>query len=138
MQTILTYLSILCTSIFLQAQNTIEVTVTGFSSEEGKAVIGLYNEKGDFLENEFRGGFEDIENYKVNMSFIDVPDGIYAVSVFHDEDNDQDFDMIFGIIALEDYGNSNNIPPRFGPPEWEDAKFEVKNGAVVKTHIKLL
>ncbi len=138
MQTILTYFIILCTSLLLQAQNTIEVTVSGFSTEEGKAVIGLYNEKGQFLEKVYRGVYEDIEDYKVQMSFSDLPDGTYAVSVFHDEDNDQEFDMIFGIIALEDYGNSNNIPPRFGPPEWDDAKFEVKNGEVFKTHIKLL
>lgn len=138
MQTLLTYLAILCSSILLQAQNTIEVTVTGFSTEEGKAVIGLYNKKEQFLEKEYRGVYEDIKNHKVTMSFTDVPDGIYAVSVYHDEDNDKNFDMLFGIFPMEDYGNSNNVPPRFGPPAWEDALFEVKNGQILKTHIKLM
>ncbi len=101
-------------------------------------MIGLYNSKADFLEREYKSFSMEIPDKQIKASFKDIPDGTYAVSVYHDEDNDNEFDMLMGFIPLEDYGNSNNIPPRYGPPAWEDAKFEVKNGEIVHINIKMM
>ena len=51
--------------------------------------------------------------------------GTYAVAIFHDENQNDDFDQgIFG-IPLEDYGFSNNAAGFFSAPAFEDAKFAV-------------
>lgn len=55
-----------------------------------------------------------------------MPDGVYAVSCFHDEDDDGVFDMYLGFMPKEDYGCSNGATGMFGPPKWEDAKFTLK------------
>jgi len=138
MKTILLLFTLLTSVINLPAQNTIVVTISNFDNNEGKAIIGLYSSKKDFLQKDYKSFFKEIIDKSVQVSFNDIPDGTYAVSVFHDEDSDDEFDMLFGFIPMEDYGNSNNVPPRFGPPKWEDAKFEIKEGEVKKINIKLM
>ena len=64
-----------------------------------------------------------IENGKVTVSFKDVEPGTYAIMVLHDinENNRMDFELTG--MPKEDYGMSNN-PMSFGPPQFDDAKFE--------------
>lgn len=121
----------------LSAQNTIEVEVTNFGSNQGLAFIGLYNAEDSFLEQEYKGAKVEIKNKKAVLSFTDIPDGIYAVSVFHDEDQNGELTTNFLGIPTERYGASNNAKGVFGPPAWENAKFEVSSGAIVKQTIRL-
>ena len=51
MQIVLTYLTLLLAGMVLHAQNTIEVNMTGFDSNQGTVMVGLYNNEGAFLEN---------------------------------------------------------------------------------------
>ncbi|CAM3379024.1 DUF2141 domain-containing protein [Aequorivita lipolytica] len=138
MKTLLILFSLIIGCISTQAQNTIEVSISNFENNEGKAMIGLYNLEVDFLKKEFKSFAKEITGKQVKVSFENIPDGTYAVSVFHDEDNDNEFDMFLGFIPSEDYGNSNNVSPRFGPPEWNDAKFEVKGGEIKKIKIEIM
>ncbi|NHF59459.1 DUF2141 domain-containing protein [Flavobacteriaceae bacterium TP-CH-4] len=114
---------------------TIEVVINNIENEEGQMVIGLYNSKANWLKKVHKVTFGQIVDGKSTVAFKNVPNGIYAVSVFHDEDNDGELDTFLG-IPTEDTGSSNNAPARFGPPKWQDAKFELK-GESVKQIIKL-
>jgi len=125
------------TGFLLQAQNTLEVSMAGFENNDGKVLVGLYNTEGDFLEKIYQGTSSEIVNNKATVTFSDVPDGVYAISCFHDEDDNGKFNMLFGFIPTESFGTSNNAPAMFGPPKWEDAKFEVKNNQKLKFNIKL-
>ncbi len=123
--------------LIMYAQNTIEVEVINFDSNKGKAFIGLYNAENSFLENEFKGEKVEIINKKAVLIFKDIPDGTYAVSVFHDEDGNGKLSTNFLGIPKESYGASNNAKGTFGPPKWQNAKFEVRNGELVKQKISL-
>lgn len=137
MQTVFNYLTILFTSFVLQSQNTIEVTISGFSNNKGTVQVGLYNVESNFLETEFKGTSTSISNEKALVNFSDIPDGTYAISCFHDADGNGKLNMFMGMIPSEAYGTSRNAPSRFGPPAWEDAKFEISNGQVLQLSIKL-
>ncbi|RMA64714.1 DUF2141 domain-containing protein [Ulvibacter antarcticus] len=137
MQTILTYLTLLCTGLILQAQNTVDLKITGFENNDGQAMIALYNSEDSFLATRYKGSLLEIKNKEVSTSFSDLPDGIYAVSIVHDEDKNGKLNMIMGFIPSEETGSSNDAPANFGPPTWEDAKFELRNGEVVKMQIKM-
>ncbi|HAT66810.1 DUF2141 domain-containing protein [Aureisphaera sp. CAU 1614] len=137
MQTVLHFLTLLLTGMLLQAQNTVEVTMTHFGTNDGKARVGLYNQAEDFLNKEFKTLETVIVNQKATVAFTDVPDGMYAISCYHDEDNNGQLNMRFGMIPIEDYGCSNGAKGFFGPPKWEDAQFEVKGGEVKSIAIKL-
>ncbi len=137
MQTLLTYFAILLTGLILHAQNTVAVNILGFESNQGTVMVGLYNEEGDFLKEYHQSASSDINDKKASVTFTDIPDGVYAVSCYHDEDANGELNFFMGMYPTEDTGTSNNAPARFGPPKWEDAKFEVKNGELKTFEINL-
>lgn len=124
-------------TLLISAQNTIEVEITNFDNNLGVAFVGLYNSEKSFLETAYRGEKAEITNQKVIMTFTDIPDGTYAISVFHDEDENGELSTNFLGIPKESYGASNDAPAMFGPPKWKDARFEVRNGGTVYQKIKL-
>lgn len=50
--------------------------------------------------------------------------GSYAVSLFHDENQNGRLDTLFG-IPREGFGFSRNPVVRFGPPRFDAARFEM-------------
>jgi len=118
-----------------ESTTTIDVQITNIKNDKGQVLIGLYNAEADWLNTHYRGAFAKIKNRSCLVTFDSIPNGTYAISVFHDKDNDGELDTIFGIPS-EDFGSSNNAPANFGPPKWKAAKFEV-NGTPVRQEIKL-
>ncbi len=137
MQTIITTITLLFTTLILQAQNTVEVKMINFDNDKGTAMVGLYNSEENFLESGFMYKKSKIENEMATVIFTNVPDGDYAVSCFHDEDDNGKLNMFMGMMPTEDYGTSNNAPANFGPPKWIDAKFEIKDGETKTFEINL-
>lgn len=135
---ILTMLLLLGSFLSAEAQNRIEVIITNFENEKGNALVGLYSTEEDFLETPWRSQAAEIKNGQAMIVFEDVPDGTYAISAYHDEDGDTQLDMFLGFYPTEDYATSNNAPAKFGPPKWEDAKFDCKNGAEVVQKISMM
>lgn len=133
-------ISIVYISIFsmvgLSAQsptkNDITVVITNFNSNDGKAFVALYNSEDSFLRKGIRNEVRDIENKSCTLVFKNLPNGIYAISMFHDENDNGKMDTNFMKIPKEDYGCSNNAKGVMGPPKWRDAKFEVKNTSVTQ------
>jgi uncharacterized protein (DUF2141 family) len=123
-------------SLILNAQNTIEVEIINFESDKGVAQVGLFNTETSFLDKVYKGKAVKIKDQKAIAIFTDIPDGTYAISVFHDKNEDEKLNTFLG-IPTEKYAASNNAPSKFGPPKWKDAKFEVRNGEIVKQKITL-
>jgi len=115
---------------------TIEIEITNIESSEGQIRIGLYNTEENWLKKPFRAVTIKIENGKSKAMFDDVPKGIYAISLYHDENDNGQLDTNFLGIPKEDTGASNDAPANFGPPTWENAKFEITE-ATTKQTIKL-
>lgn len=65
-----------------------------------------------------------ITKKRARCLFKNVPTGTYAVTIMHDENNNQKLDTgLFG-IPKEGYGFSNNAKPgMFGPPPFAKAAF---------------
>lgn len=138
MQTVITSLVLFFTGLVLQAQvNTVEVTITNFDSNEGNALVAIYDSEANFLNKRLLGAVETITNKTAVCTFADLPDGVYAISAFHDEDMDGKLNMMMGFYPTEDTATSNNAPANFGPPTWNDAKFEVKGGKVISQKISM-
>jgi len=136
MQTILQYAILFLTGVLLQAQNTIEVTMSQFNNDKGVVRVGLYNDAGQFLDQTYLSKSTSIQDQKATVIFTEVPDGTYAISCYHDEDNDGELNMFMGIMPSEPYACSNDAKGFFGPPKWEDAKFIISNNQVKNIEIK--
>jgi uncharacterized protein (DUF2141 family) len=105
---------------------TLTIIISNFRNNEGKASVALFNQEEAFpkLQEKAVGIlYVPINNKKSVAVFENLPDGEYAVSVFHDENNNKKMDTNFFGIPKEGVGASNNARGHFGPPKYHDAKF---------------
>lgn len=109
------------------------VNIENLDNDKGHVYISLFNTESSFLNNGYKSVMSKIENNRCTVTFKNVPNGIYAISFFHDENENKKMDSNFMGIPKEDYGCSNNARGFMGPPKWEDAKFEVKNKPITQT-----
>ena len=124
---------VILVSGFVSAQTvTLTVNTSGFKHNNGQVKIGLYNEEGKFLKEAFQGTSSEIKNLKATVQFKDIPVGTYAISIFHDEDNDGKLKTgMFG-IPKEDTACSNNAKGKMGPPQYADAKFTITKDTIIE------
>ncbi|WP_460219669.1 DUF2141 domain-containing protein [Psychroserpens sp. MEBiC05023] len=136
MQTIVKIIIFLLCSHLLHAQDMKEqdvtVVVKNLDSNTGKVFISIYNSEASFLGKGFKGTSSDIKNNSCEVTFKSIPPGVYAISLFHDENENNKLDSNFLGIPKEDYGCSNNAKGFMGPPKWEDAKFEIKDKSITQ------
>lgn len=133
-------LAILFTGIFsikAQENDTFNLTIEieGIKKNEGKIFIAIYDSEASFL-NKSTGIIADINDKKSTGIFKGLKKGTYAVSLFHDENNNQKMDTkIFG-IPKEPYGFSNDATGFMGPPKFKDAKFNLDSNKTITINIE--
>ncbi len=132
---ILVFLLISPSIVNAQEVNGQEITVVieNLNSNKGEVYVSLYNTEASFLGKGFKSTKSKIVNNSCTIKFENVPNGIYAISFFHDENENKKMDTNFLGIPKEDYGCSNNATGFMGPPKWEDAKFEINNASITQT-----
>lgn len=108
-----------------QNNKTITVTVVNATSDTGEIGYALYN-KDNFMGTPIQGKRARIVNGKSTIIFENVPSGEYAITCYHDKNNNNKMDFSANRIPLEDYGSSNNVMA-FAPPSYENAKFMLKD-----------
>ncbi|MDC8003526.1 DUF2141 domain-containing protein [Aureisphaera galaxeae] len=135
MKTILTTFALIISSLFVNAQsdavaentdgNGTSITVNvPVPSTGGKVIFGLYDEDTFMKAAPLQGLESDIVDGKATITFTNVVPGIYAITLFHDKNDNKQMDFEPNGMPKEMYGVSNNVM-NFGPPQWSDAKFEV-------------
>ena len=103
------------------------VTVRGFRSREGSLRVKLVAEADGFPGSDAHVVAKrrvPIDADTVSVAFDGVASGDYAVVALHDEDDDAELDRRLRLPA-EGLGFSNGARIRFGPPSFEDARFEL-------------
>jgi len=114
-------------TFYAQSETSAEilVTVENIKSDNGTLLFGVYSEK-TFLKAKPEFYAESkIANGIASVTFKDLPAGTYAISCFHDKNSNSQMDFEPTGMPLEPYGISNNNINAYGPPVWEDAKFEL-------------
>ena len=113
----------------------IVVTIIGFESDAGQVLVALWNDPERFPtgENHITASRAVIKDGSAQVEFADVAPGEYALSVFHDENGNGELDTGFMGIPKEPIGASNDARGRFGPPKFDDARFQVDDGVVELT-----
>ena len=106
------------------------VKLIGFRNDIGQTCVQLYNNPKGFpgkYANACRIIRSKIKNDHVTIEFQELPYGSYAVSVLHDEDMNNKLELSFLGIPKEGCAVSNNPKIFFGPPSFEDSKFEIQS-----------
>ena len=123
----------------LHLHGNIVLTVGNFHNDKGIARIALFSSSDSFPdlpEKAIQALDAEIRDGRLKASFVDVPYGVYAVSVLHDENRNGKMDTNWVGIPKEGYGASNDAKPSFGPPEFDDARFSL-DAEDLQLHIKV-
>ena len=126
MRTIL-FLSMMLMVSLAGAQNKLTVVVDGIEKSNGKVLVAVYDST-RFMREALYYGKAKVENgaEEVTVVIENIASGQYAVSVFHDENDNGKLDAgTFGIPS-EKYGFSNNAKGNMGLPVFQDCMITVE------------
>ncbi len=131
MKTILLTITLALTSLFLSAQSQTEekidgttITVTvALRGTGGNVLLSLHNEE-TFMKNPLDAASSEIKGGKAVFTFSGLEPGEYALIALHDKNDNKRMDFEPSGMPKEAFGTSNNVM-LMGPPQWNDAKFEV-------------
>jgi uncharacterized protein (DUF2141 family) len=116
----------------------VSLTVTGLRSTKGQVLVCLMREAADFPDC---SGSADARTAIVpatrpQVTFADLAQGRYAISVLHDENGNGRADKTLGFIPREGFGFSRDARVRFGPPKFGEAAFTI-DGRDVNQSIRM-
>lgn len=118
----------------------LEVTVTGARQVAGNVTVTLYGARpDDFLA---RGGRLARQRIKLRSTAVEAcfalsAAGDYAIAVYHDENDDHNFNRTLIGLPAEGYGFSNDAPTLAGLPAFRDVRFTVPpDGARVTIRLR--
>ena len=130
----------------VEAQTTgsanLTVHVSGARNAKGKIRVALFSDGKGFPNDasqtvHTQAADIDPQTLSAQVVFAGLPAGVYAVSVFHDENMNEKLDKNFMGVPKEGYGASNNPKKKMGPPNFDEAKFQL-SGTEQSVEIKLM
>ena len=128
----------LFTSLFSAGNPELTIKISNIEKIKGEIKIGVFNKDKNFLKES-----GSIKNYSIKVdkntatiTITDLPKGEYAISMYHDENSDNECNRNFMGIPKEAYGFSNNFKPKFGPPKFNDCKFILASSTIL--NIKMI
>ena len=113
------------------AQYEVTVVVPKVKSIKGTMMVCLVAEKSEYLKDCYKGAQTKVISAENTTTFTDVPGGEYAVTIFHDKNEDEKLNTNFIGIPKEPYGFSNNPMAMFGPPSYEKCLFTVDKDVTI-------
>lgn len=109
---------------------TVEVRVSNVAAGKGKINVAVCDRE-RFLKQCAYHASVPAQAGETVIGFKDIPPGTWAVLAYQDENGNNQLDRNFLGIPTENYGFSRDAAGRFGPPGFDDAAIEVREGTTV-------
>jgi uncharacterized protein (DUF2141 family) len=124
-------------SLFATDNPKLTLHIQNIDALKGNIIIGVFNTEKDFLKNgaAILNYTIDIDSVSETLVITDLPIGVYAISLYHDENSDNKCNRNFLGIPKEGYGFSNNVKPKFSAPSFEDCKFSLTTDLEMKIKV---
>lgn len=108
-------------------QHTLSVNVYNVPSSEGKVSVAIYDSASSFLKFEkvLKSGSSSAQEGMTTVTIEDIPEGEYAIALFHDKNGNDALDTNWLGIPKEKVAFSKAKMRTFGPPKYEDCAFQV-------------
>jgi len=107
------------------------VNINALAQGKGHVLVGLYSGEENYKqEKAIVGSRIKADSEQATVTFKDLADGDYVISLYQDENDNQTLDFNAIGIPKEGYGFSNNVG-RFGRPSYQEAKFSVEESTVI-------
>ncbi len=123
------------------ARVSLVIEALDFKGSKGRALFAVYDSSDTWLKppRALKLVTAPITGTKVSVTIGDLPPGVYAVSVIHDENTNNRLDMHWFPIPGPDEGAgvSNDATATFGPPSFKDSRFRLSDkGGLVTLHLR--
>lgn len=120
----------------------VNVVIEGLRSDRGEVVVELYPDD----PKRFLASLGRVERVRQKaekartLACINAPSsGMYALVLYHDENNDEVFNRSKIGLPSEGFAFSNNVKPMFGPPSLKSVLFAVPAGeSTVRVRMRYL
>lgn len=122
-------------SIIYAQSYELTVNISGINSNKGNIKVAVYQGEENFLKKRLVGQIGTISSNKSQVVFKNLPEGEYAVSIYHDENQNNKLDAGWFGIPKEGYGTSNDAKGFMGPPKYKDAKFKISNNSKINIQL---
>ncbi len=119
-------LAVICLFFNWKAENkNLTIQITGIKETKGRIQMGIYNTPTKFpkIGGEYRIEYVNVTAKTITHTIENLPDGYYAIALYHDVNSDKACNRNFLGIPTEPYGFSNNVKPVFSAPSFNSAKF---------------
>ena len=137
--TLLTFTLIVLLSAKAFSQSAVEVTITNIKEVKGAIRVALSTEAENFPDNKpIKGQVVKTTGNTMKVIFENVAAGTYAVSVIHDENENEKLDTGFMGIPKEGFGFSNDAMGAFGPPKFKEASFATPATKTISITLKYM
>jgi len=118
-----------CAGTRTAATSRLTVLVNGVRPPQGEVAITLYpDDKRRFLAKGGKLARQRVRAAASVRACFWVPEGLYAVAVYHDADGDRDFDRTVVGLPAEGFGFSNDPDTKTGLPPFAAVRFRVGPG----------
>lgn len=118
----------------------LELIVTNCHTASGNLLVSLFNHEKGFPEDPHEAYLQRIVRPTVGIVKIkwdNIPAGVYAIAVLHDENNDGKMNTNLLGIPTEGFGFSNNKLGLAGPPSFQRASFlHRESGTVLRIQLR--
>jgi uncharacterized protein (DUF2141 family) len=112
------------------------IRFSNLKSNDGKVALAVYRSEDIFLSlAPFRDYTASLKSENLDMS-LTLPSGTFAISLFHDENSNNEMDRSMLGLPLEGFGFSNNVMGLFGPPSFDKASFKIVGDTILNIQIK--
>ena len=103
---------------------TLHVRMKGFENTDGEAGVAVWNAARGFpeeIEHAVATTYVTIQDGAAVARFDQLEPGRYAITVYHDKNDNRRFDKNWRGRPKEDWGVSNNVRPRLRAPRFTEA-----------------
>ncbi len=114
------------------------VIISGINKVKGKLVIGLFDNKSDWLKKgkEFSVKTIEIKSKEETIIFDKLPDGEYGVSAYHDHNSDGKCNRSIIGYPVEGFGFSRNAKVFIKAPGFKKVSFTVTESTTVSLALR--
>ena len=113
-------------STFIPSNNPqLIIKISNIDKIKGEIKVGVFDNDTHFLKegHAIKNYSIKVENNTAILTIKDLPKGEYAISMYHDQNSDNECNRNFIGIPKEPYAFSNNIKPKMSAPKYKDCKF---------------
>ncbi len=121
---------------FLFSQYKLDVNVYNVPSSEGKVSVAIYDSAQSFLKFEevIKSGSTSAQKGMTTLQFENLPEGEYAIALFHDQNGNDALDTNWLGIPKEKVAFSKAKMRAFGPPKYKDCAFSVSSDGKINIY----